>query len=102
MRSRIACFAIAAAIGVLLTAVLQVASYVAYESGFEFLSYGLNWPNLVFQSLVPCNNIGTPEQPFCEGTPVNYFAYVASVPVGAAVYTFVAYLFMRQRVRHVA
>jgi hypothetical protein len=102
MRSRSACFGIATAVGVLLTAVLQGTSYLAYESGFEFLSYALNWPNVALQSLAPCNNIGTTEQPLCEGTPVNYFAYLVSVPVGAAVYTFIAYLLIRRSVSHVA
>ena len=101
MGSRIASFGIAVAVGVLLTAVLQVASYIAYESGFEYLSYVLNWPNAALQSLVPCINIGTPEPPLCEGTPINYFAYIVSIPAGAAAYTFVAYLLIRRRPHHV-
>jgi hypothetical protein len=101
MRSRIASFGISVAVGVLLTAVLQAASYFAYEMGFEYLSYVLNWPNVAVQSLVPCINIGTPEQPLCEGTPINYFAYLVSVPAGAAVYIFVAYVLIRRRAHHV-
>jgi hypothetical protein len=101
MRSRIASFGIAVAVGVLLTAVLQVASYLAYESGFEYLSYALNWANVAFQTLVPCINIGTLEQPLCEGTAINYFAYIVSVPAGTAVYIFAAYLLIRRRAHHV-
>jgi hypothetical protein len=44
--------------------------------------------------LVPGHNIGTPEQPFYEGTPVHVLAAVAAVPLCAIAYTLLAYVLL--------
>jgi hypothetical protein len=84
-------------LGLLLTLVLYGAAYCAFEAGAETASRALSWPNSLLQSLVPCNWIGTVDQPFCEGTPLNLGAYLASFPLSVGVYTAVAYLFLRRR-----
>jgi len=42
-------------------------------------------------SLVPASNIGTPEKPMYEGTPLHLLAALASVPLCALVYSVFAY-----------
>ena len=95
MRSRIAIFMIAIGVGIAVAAGLQAASYWAYQFTDERLAHILNWPNAILQSLVPCNNVGSGEQRVCEGTPINVLAYIASLPIGVAVYSFIAYVSLR-------
>jgi hypothetical protein len=45
-------------------------------------------------SLVPLNNIGTPDRPVYEGTPAHAFLALASVPMCALIYTLVAYVML--------
>jgi hypothetical protein len=97
MNSRGAISFMAFRLGVLLTLVLHGAAYCAFEAGAETASRALSWPNTLLQSLVPCHWIGTVDQPFCEGTPLNLAAYLTSFPLGVGVYTSVAYVFLRRR-----
>jgi hypothetical protein len=97
MRSRAKTVAIAIGIGIVVTAILEAASYWVDSLGSEWLARTLGWPNSLLQALVPCNNIGTAERPLCEGTPLNLLAYFLSFPVAIAVYSFVAYVLVRRR-----
>ena len=42
-------------------------------------------------SLVPYHNMGTPERPVYEGTPLHFVAALAAVPLCAALYTAAGY-----------
>ena len=88
---------LALGIGTLVTAVTAAISYFAFQAGAELVSEILFWPNTLMQSLVPLHNIGTPEYPFYEGTPVNIAAFFVSFPLGILVYSAVAYVFVRRR-----
>ena len=97
MASRSFRFLKALAIGVLLTVVLEGAAYWAYELNARTLTRVLSWPNTALQSLIPCMNIGTPERPMCEGTPLNLLAYILSLPLGVATYSTIAYFLLQRR-----
>jgi hypothetical protein len=74
-----------------------VLALVAHEHGLTTATRFLDWPNGVLQSLVPCNPVGAPEKPLCEGSSLNLLAYFASWPVGATIYSIVAYIFFKRR-----
>ena len=82
---------LAFAIGVLATAVLFALSFAADSFGFTSLANGLLWQNTLLQSFAPLDNMGTPEHPVYEGTPLNFLAFLASVPLGIVVYSVMAY-----------
>ena len=90
---------LAFAIGVLATAVLFALSFTADSFGFTSLANGLLWQNRLLQNFSPLGNIGTPEHPVYEGTPLNFLAFLASVPLGIVIYSVMAYaaLFMVRR-----
>jgi hypothetical protein len=82
----------ALAIGLLVTIVTAaVASALSWDSARELLF----WPNTVLQYFVPAPNIGTPDHPACEGTPLNFVAFLASFPFAVIIYSAVAYAFLR-------
>jgi hypothetical protein len=83
-------------LGALLTVVFTASAKAAYESGAEFVARFLLWPNTLLQSLIPCLNIGTPEEPFCEGTPLHLLAFGASELLSVAVYASIAYVLIRR------
>ena len=97
MRSRAVVLLMAIGVGVLLTVVLTGAAYYSYAAGAQNVSRALFWLNSLLQGLVFCNDIGTPEHPMCEGTPLNVLAYGASFPLSVAVYAAIAYVFIRRR-----
>jgi hypothetical protein len=76
---------LALGIGTLVTTVTAALSYFAFHGGAELVSEILFWPNTLMQSLVPLHNIGTPEHPSYEGTPVNIAAFFVSFPLGILV-----------------
>jgi len=86
---------LALGVGTLVTAMTATLSYFAFHAGAELLSEILFWPNTLMQSLVPLHNIGVPEHPFYEGTPVNIAAFFVSFPLSILVYSAVpTYLFV--------
>lgn len=85
---------LAAVIGVLLTLLLLGLAFVAGMAGHGSLAAALFWQNSLLQSLVPSGNIGTSEHPMHEGSPLNFIAFLASVPFGVAVYGAAAFAFM--------
>lgn len=85
----------AAGIGIGITLFLLILAFVADALGFPTLSRSLFWQNTLLQNLCLTPNIGTPEHPFYEGTPINFLAFVASVPLGFFVYGLAAYVVLR-------
>ena len=90
---------LAITIGVLATAALIALSFAADSFGFKSTADVLLWQNSFLQSFAPLGNMGTPEHPVYEGTPLNFLAFLASIPLGIIVYSIVAYvaLFMARR-----
>jgi hypothetical protein len=83
---------VALAIGVFVTvATATVAFALQSESTREIVF----WPNTALQYLVPAPNIGTPDHPLYEGTPLNFFAFLLSFPFAVIVYGVVAYVLLR-------
>jgi hypothetical protein len=79
-------------IGLLVTIVTAaIASSLSSESAHEVLF----WPNTVLQYLLPTPNIGTPDHPIYEGTPLNLVAFIASFPFAVIVYGSIAYALLR-------
>ena len=81
-------------IGLSLTAGLLGLSFVAADAGLDSLAKGLLWPNTLLQSLAPLGNVGTPERPIYEGTPLNFLAFFASIPLAFVIYTSAAYVIL--------
>ena len=88
MRKRIL---LALLVGLILTAGLLGLAFVAADAGLDALARGLLWPNTLLQSLAPLGNVGTPERPIYEGTPLNFLAFFASIPLAFVIYTAAAY-----------
>ena len=97
MKSRGTVLLISLTVGVFLTLILTGLAFYLYRAGAHYLANILFWPNTLLQSLVPCYNISTRENPVCEGTPVNILAYGASFPLSITVYSSLAYVFIRRR-----
>jgi|GEM_PF-2120981 hypothetical protein len=97
MRSRGKTLIFAFVFGVLLTVCLDRIAEFVDQRGAESVARVLSWPNTFLQGLVPGNNIGSPERPLYEGTPLNSLAYVVSFPLAIVVYTSLAYGFIRWR-----
>ena len=89
----------ASLIGIAATLVLLAGAFAADASGFPNLARSLFWQNGLLQSLVPQGNIGTPESPVYEGSPLNYLAFLASIPLGFAAYGCLAYVALKWRKR---
>jgi hypothetical protein len=83
---------IAIAVGFLATIALNVLAFVADKLGWPFISSVLIWPNTILQSLTPMYNIGTAQRPVMEGTPLNFFAFIVSIPMSWLVYSRITYL----------
>jgi hypothetical protein len=69
-----------------------VASALTSDSAREVVF----WPNTVLQYLVPAPNIGTPDHPLYEGTPLNFLAFLVSFPFAVVIYGAFAYAFLRR------
>ncbi|MGN2253779.1 hypothetical protein ACFWZ4_10415 [Frateuria sp. GZRe12] len=67
-------------IGVLATAVLFALSFAADSFGLTSLANGFLWQNTLLQGFAPLGNMGTPEHPVYEGTPLNFLAFLAGIP----------------------
>jgi hypothetical protein len=88
---------VALAIGVIVAAVLAWGAQFAHRA--HSAAYLLFWQNTLLQSVVPLHNIGTPERPIYEGTPLNILAYLASYPLGAVVYAAAVYAVLCRRTK---
>jgi len=86
-----------ASIGIVITLATLAAAYGLDELGFADISRIVFWPNALMQSFVPAHNIGTVDVPIYEGTPLNFAAFVVSIPLGAIIYSLVAHIFLRNR-----
>jgi hypothetical protein len=86
-------------IGVAVTVILVAGAFIADASGFPAVARSLFWQNGLLQSLVPLGNIGTPERPVYEGSPLNLLAFMASIPLGFAIYGSLAYVALKRRWR---
>jgi hypothetical protein len=83
---------LAIAIGILVTAALVALSFFADSHGFTSLARGLFWQNSLLQSFAPLGNVGTAAHPIHEGSPLNFLAFLASIPIGVIFYSLVAYV----------
>lgn len=90
---------IAIGLGLVATFGLNVLAFFADGLEHPLLSSVLIWPNTFFQSLAPLHNIGTAERPIMEGTPLNFLAFVASIPLAWLVYSCIAYIWLHSRNR---
>ena len=86
-------------IGIAITASLLGSAVFVDHFGQRELAQMLFWQNGLLQHLAPCFEIGTPEQPFCEGTPLNFIAFIASIPLGVLIYSTIAFVWFRFRAR---
>jgi hypothetical protein len=98
-RSRAGSFWLSLKIGALLTRADIGAAKLASAAGKEGLASFLFWPNTLLQGLLPCVPIGAANHRVCEGTPLNFVAYVASILISVALYTLAAFVLTRRRAR---
>jgi hypothetical protein len=82
----------AIAIGILATVVLIALSFAADSYGFASLANALFWQNSLLQGLAPLGNVGTSAHPIHEGSPLNFLAFLASIPAGIILYSLAAYI----------
>lgn len=66
-------------------------SYVASVLKLIGLSHILYWQGWWLQTFIPCLNIGTAENPVCEGTPLNLVVFLLGIPFGIILYSLLAY-----------
>jgi hypothetical protein len=83
--------------GVVVTLGTAAAAYAANRFGEKTISNILFWPNTLLQTFVPLHNIGTVERPVYEGTPLNFFAFLASFPFSILIYGLGAYFMLPYR-----
>lgn len=88
---------LAAGIGILITMLLLALAFGVDSLGYPNVSSALFWQNALLQSLCPTMNIGTPDHPVYEGTPLNFLAFIASIPLGFIIYGIPAYVLLRSR-----
>jgi hypothetical protein len=88
-------FAIAGILGVAVTLLLFAVAFVAGSAGHTELARALFWQNELLQALIPRHNIGTPEHPIYEGTPLHLIGFIASIPIGFVIYGVLAYIALR-------
>jgi len=88
---------LSAIIGIITTLVLLGLAYVSSKFGMNNLARAIFWQNQALQALVPLHNIGTAERPIYEGTPINFFAFLCSIPFGFLIYGGIAYAFLRHK-----
>ena len=99
MKSRVTRVLLATGIGLVLTAGLAGTAYLLHAASAEGAARAALWQNTLLQNLVPLNNIGTPEKPIYEGTPLNYVAFIASFPLGFIVYSVISYVVLSRGMR---
>ena len=80
--------ALSALIGVGVTLALLA---LAFGVSDKNLAQAIFWHNTLIQNAIGGYNIGTPEQPVIEGTPMNILAFLASIPLGFLIYGVIAY-----------
>ena len=83
---------LAIAIGILVTAALIALSFASDSYGFTSLASWLFWQNSLLQGFAPLGNVGTVAHPIYEGSPLNFLAFLASIPVGVIFYSLAAYV----------
>lgn len=87
--------ALAIVIGIAVTLALLGLAFAADAVGHPGIARALFWNNGILQSLVPLNNIGSVAHPVYEGTPLNFLAFCASIPLGFVIYGAAAYVALR-------
>ena len=65
-------------------------SYAASSLGFGGAAHLLYWQGWWLQGFLACSNVGSPERPLCEGTPLNLVVFMLGLPFGIVLYTLVA------------
>lgn len=78
-------------IGTLVTLASFGASYAASAFGSLSPSRLLYWQGWWLQTFLPCLNLGTPEKPMCEGTPLNLVVFLLGLPFGVILYSLIAF-----------
>lgn len=82
---------LASAVGLFATSLLIGLSFAADSVGFPTIANALSWQNTLLQSYAPLGNIGSAAHPVYEGSPLNFFAFLASIPLGVVIYGLLAY-----------
>jgi hypothetical protein len=68
-----------------------VAAYLAIQLGTSLPVMVILWPVWGLQAALPCFNMGTPERPLCEGTPIHIVAAALSLTLTIMFYAVLAY-----------
>ena len=84
-------FALSALIGIGVTLALLALAFLVDD---KELARAIFWHNTMIQNAIGGYNIGTPEMPVIEGTPMNLLAFLASIPLGFVIYGAIAYFFI--------
>ena len=88
-------FWICTALGVGVTGVLTFIAIIIIASGSWTVACAFVWQACLVVYAIPCANIGTPEERFCEGTPLHLFAFLFGLGLGVPLYGLLAYAIIR-------
>ena len=80
-------------------AAVSVAALFAIEVGSWVPAQVLLWPAWILLAALPCFNIGTPEHPVCEGTPIHLVVALLGVALAVVFYAGVVYLVLAKAAR---
>jgi hypothetical protein len=73
-------------------AAVAVATLFALELGSWHPGQVLLWPAWLLLAALPCFNMGTPEQPVCEGTPIHLAVALLGLSLTVVFYAAVVYV----------
>src|SRR5690348_12983253 len=82
---------LAFAVGLFATGLLIGLSFAADSLGLPTIASALSWQNTLLQSYAPLGNLSTAAHPVYEGSPLNFLAFLASIPLGVVIYSLLAY-----------
>lgn len=95
-RNKILLPAIVAGMGI--AAVFQVLALLASQRGFTTVTQFLDWPGTLIQAAFPCVPAGPAPDARCASSPLVLIAYLAGLPLSAALYAWLAHLYLRRRI----
>jgi len=76
-------------IGVIITLIGFVGAFIFQGT---VLAKVLYWQGYLLQNSIPAPNLGTPEHPMYEGTPIHVVAFFMGIPAGVIFYSLLAYV----------
>lgn len=81
------------------TAAVAVGALFAMVLGSWLPAKMLLWPAWLLLAALPCFNMGTPEQPACEGTPIHLAVALLGLSLAVVFYAVIVYALLSRASR---